>query len=187
MACQWEPPKRPQWSSSRTWEADILQEHEDPRIRQRVFTGFKNVTTLIKQALLALPSYDRSCIEVINQYPFCGKMHHLHNNCMRHPKGSSFVYKALIDDKANRQGLNTPLACITSQKDQNHGMTEDDWKHSLKHLSKIHSVSLFDHTFIDLYDWKEKALIITLKNLQSVLNVIGHHLKMSSAWYHSSF
>ena len=113
-------------------------EFEDPRIRRRVFTGFKNVTTLIKQALLALPDYDQSCIKIVNQYPFSGRMHHLHNKCMSQPRGSSFVYKALINDKAIRQGLETPLAFITSQQDQNHGMTEEDWKRSLKRLSKIH-------------------------------------------------
>ena len=113
----------------------------DPNTKTKAYKAFKEVTKLIKKAIWALPSYTRSCIKAVDQYPFNVTQHALQIKCLKQNKGSSFVYKALIDNRADKQDLNTPLSYVTSKRDQRHTITEEEWKQSLKRLGKIHCSS----------------------------------------------
>ena len=110
----------------------------DQQTRRKVYGGFKKVTSLICKAIGDLPIYDHSCIQVVCQSPFKEDHYALQYRCLKQMKGSSFVYRALIDDKATRLSLHTPKSYITSRKDQLHDISEVEWKLSLKRLSKIH-------------------------------------------------
>jgi hypothetical protein len=57
---------------------------------------------------------------------------------MKHDKGASFVYKQLINRRANTEGLMVAPAYFTWSNTINHGMSQNEWFCSLDNISKIY-------------------------------------------------
>ena len=88
--------------------------------------------------ILAEATKDQCAFSEIRESCFKQQGHELQNMCIKHKKGSSFVYKELVAAKAKKKKFEQSPAYTTSKHDQGHTMTKGQWMMAMRKLSKIH-------------------------------------------------
>ena len=107
----------------------------------KVRRAFRKIQELVWQTVEMLPITGRCGVKDVNPFPFKISVHQLQAKCLAQPKGSSFVYKDIMLKKATLSSAMVPPSFLSSQKDQNHNMSEQDWILSIRRLHKTHGNS----------------------------------------------
>ena len=96
------------------------------------------IMTLDTLHTLAETTKDQCAFNEVREFCFIQQGHELQNLCLKHRKGSSFVYKELLSAKAKKKKFEQSPAYNTSKYQQGHTMTKEQWMMSMRKLSKIH-------------------------------------------------
>jgi hypothetical protein len=96
---------------------------------------YKNILNAVRRAY---PNIIQSSPIIKETYPLTPFVTSLQYTCMKHDKGASFVYKQLINRRANIRGLMTAPAYFTWPNKINHDMTQKEWFSSLDNISQIY-------------------------------------------------
>ena len=112
----------------------------DNKSLRQVRSAFQAISDLVRGALTLLPHLDRDTCKVlpVRANNFAQEGHELQQMCLKHQKGSSFVYKELIKGKAKRSKFGPSPSYQTSRAEQGHTMTEAQWQANMGKLMKIH-------------------------------------------------
>ena len=95
-------------------------------------------TTKTTLGIMAKVPKEQCIFEEIKEFGFTQQGHELQTLCMKHKKGSSFIYKELNAAKAKKKKFEQSPSYTTSKYDQGHTMTKKQWMMSMRKLSKIH-------------------------------------------------
>lgn len=112
----------------------------DSKTLKQVRSSYEAIKELVFGVLTILPHLGRNVSKVssVKTNNFAQEGHELQQMCLKHKKGSSFVYKELIKAKAKRCKFETPPAYRSSKSEQGHTMTETQWQTNMGKLMKIH-------------------------------------------------
>ena len=122
-------------------EAFPTEDFETRGLCKKVRRAFAKIQELVWRKVEMLPITGRCGVKIVNSFPFKTTIHPLQAKCLAQPKGSSFVYKDMIKSKATQSSAMVPPSFHSSQKDQNHNMTEQEWILAIKRLHKTHGNS----------------------------------------------
>ena len=107
---------------------------------RNVRKDFGNLVEKVLSTIVTLPHVPRDVCQVIavNEGCFSQSGHELQMLCIKHKKGSSFVYKEIIKAKAKKKNYEASPSFQTSLNDQNHNISKEQWMAAMRKLMKIH-------------------------------------------------
>jgi hypothetical protein len=105
------------------------------QLQPRASNIFKNTIMAVARAY---ENIIQDNIIIKEYYPLTPMATHLQYTCMKYEKGANFVYKQLINRRANNAGLMVAPAFFKWPEAINHNMSQNEWFQSLDNISKIY-------------------------------------------------